>query len=205
MRVGLGETFSAPQSHNFIFQAEEEHCARSSRDNDLAWPPQIMAIWEIGSPHTPREPSPTLYNSLLETFYLSSALVSLQNWFKNKRYRLRLKKEPMNNTTTHLIPAPVKYIENIGPQTAYVSVPYGFFYPPCFNPPQSQQEMACLSPPVTSNYYIPWSVLYMTIHAQCWLLILIKKSSSRLNLITVQKKLFLYFLIERSQPRLAGL
>ena len=148
--------------------------------------------------------APTLYKSLLEPFNLSSALLSLQNWFKNKRYRLRLKKEPMNNKTTHLIPAPV-HIENIGPQTAYVGVPYGFFYPPCFNPPQGQQEMACLSPPVTSNYYIPWSVSYMTIHVQCWLLILIKRLSSRLNLITVQKKLFSYFLIERSWPRSAGL
>ncbi|XP_020625099.1 homeobox protein vent1-like [Orbicella faveolata] len=79
----------------------------------------------------------------------------LQNWFKNKRYRLRLKKGPTNNKTRRLIPAPVQYIENIGPQNAYVGVPTGFFYPQCFNPPQGQEDMACLYPPATSSYYLP--------------------------------------------------
>ena len=85
----------------------------------------------------------------------SSVFLSPQNWFKNKRYRLRLKKGPTNSKMRHLIPTPVQYIENVGPQNTYVSVPKGVFYPQCFNSPQGQEEMACLYPPATSSYYFP--------------------------------------------------
>ena len=88
-------------------------------------------------------------------FNWSSVFLSSQNWFKNKRYRLRLKKGPTNSKMRHLIPAPVQYIENIGPQNTYISVPKGVFYPQCFNSPQGQEEMACLYPPATSSCYFP--------------------------------------------------
>ena len=88
-------------------------------------------------------------------FDWSSVFLSSQNWFKNKRYRLRLKKGPTNSKMRHLIPAPVQYIENVGPQNTYVSVPKGVFYPQCFNSPQGQEEMACLYPPASSSCYFP--------------------------------------------------
>ncbi|KAL9968349.1 hypothetical protein ACROYT_G026710 [Oculina patagonica] len=88
----------------------------------------------------------------------------LQNWFKNKRYRLRLKMESTVNKTTCMMPVSMPhYIENTAPQSAYMEVPNSYFYRQCsgahngllqcFNTSQGQeQEMEYWSPPTTNSY-----------------------------------------------------